>query len=175
MVREAFEAAIAEHADVGSKLHDVTLRNIESLVSDEKSVILVPVPHHGAQIIGHIRNGCRCFVTIDSPLADLIDAIRSASNGIRYWSDAIVDTASGCLQNSRKHHGPSNMSDCPLTGRELEVLELAAKGMQNKQIARHLKLSIYTVKNHIHRILEKMAAKNRWMAVRFSRDQGWIE
>lgn len=52
-----------------------------------------------------------------------------------------------------------------LTRRELEVLGLVAEGLANKQIARRLHISMYTVKNHIHNILEKTQTQTRYEAV----------
>ncbi|WP_457648151.1 response regulator transcription factor [Profundibacter sp.] len=49
----------------------------------------------------------------------------------------------------------------PLTKRETQVIEHVVGGMQNKEIARKLKLSEHTVKLHIHHIISKMSAKNR--------------
>ena len=46
-----------------------------------------------------------------------------------------------------------------LTGREVEILRLIAhQNLSNKQIARELRLSIHTVKNHVHSIIEKLSA-----------------
>lgn len=53
-----------------------------------------------------------------------------------------------------------------LTNREIEVLRLVAQGYGNKQIAKHLKLSIYTIKNHLHNILEKTGTQSREEAAR---------
>ena len=48
-----------------------------------------------------------------------------------------------------------------LTSREQEVATLVAKGLSNKEIARHLNLEEGTVKIHLHNIYEKLAIKNR--------------
>ena len=48
-----------------------------------------------------------------------------------------------------------------LTARELEVLALIERGLSNKQIARQLCISLPTVKNHVHSILEKFGAGSR--------------
>jgi DNA-binding NarL/FixJ family response regulator len=48
-----------------------------------------------------------------------------------------------------------------MTKREREIIELIAEGLANKQIAFKLNLSIYTVKSHVHNILEKMALNTR--------------
>jgi LuxR family transcriptional regulator, maltose regulon positive regulatory protein len=53
----------------------------------------------------------------------------------------------------------------PLTGRELEVLELLADGKPNQAIAEELVVSLDTVKSHVTHILDKLSADNRTEAV----------
>jgi DNA-binding NarL/FixJ family response regulator len=48
-----------------------------------------------------------------------------------------------------------------MTNRESEIVKLIAEGLANKEIALKLNLSIYTVKSHVHNILEKMALNTR--------------
>jgi len=48
-----------------------------------------------------------------------------------------------------------------MTKREREIIVLIAEGMSNKEIAQRLNLSTYTVKSHVHNILEKMALHSR--------------
>ena len=48
-----------------------------------------------------------------------------------------------------------------MTKREREIIVLIAQGMGNKEIAQRLALSPYTVKSHVHNILEKMALHSR--------------
>lgn len=65
-------------------------------------------------------------------------------------------------------------ADSPLTERETEILRLVAGNLANKQIARSCCLSLYTVKNHVHAILEKLHAASRREAVSKARRRGWI-
>lgn len=57
-----------------------------------------------------------------------------------------------------------------LTKREMEVLELVQRGLQNKSIANDLKLSGHTVKIHLHNIISKLGARNRTEAAAIYRD-----
>lgn len=52
-----------------------------------------------------------------------------------------------------------------LTQREREVLRYIARGLTNRQIARQLVVSVATIQNHVHSILEKLEVSNRTMAV----------
>ena len=62
----------------------------------------------------------------------------------------------------------------PLTPRELEVFELLAKGLNNRDIAAALGISTHTAKFHVAQILEKTAAASRTEAVRQGLRLGWI-
>lgn len=63
---------------------------------------------------------------------------------------------------------------CPLTHRQLQLVELVAKGMSNKEIAASLNLSEFTVKNHIHRIMRQVNADDRHQVVDFVRAAGSV-
>lgn len=54
-----------------------------------------------------------------------------------------------------------------LTGRELQVLELIARGLADRQIARALTISLHTVNAHNRAIFRKLGARNRVMAARY--------
>lgn len=61
-----------------------------------------------------------------------------------------------------------------LTQRELEVLELVSKGMQSKEIADKLFLSVFTINNHRQKILEKTNSSNSGEAVIYARNLGLL-
>ncbi len=63
----------------------------------------------------------------------------------------------------------------PLSPRETEVLQLMARGLQNKEIAAQLVISERTVKFHVSSILGKLGAGNRTEAVTMALQQGIIE
>ena len=62
----------------------------------------------------------------------------------------------------------------PLTLRELQVLDYLRDEFLNKEIARELGVSLHTVKNHVHKILEKLGATTRREAVRRALEQGIV-
>ena len=62
----------------------------------------------------------------------------------------------------------------PLTERELEVLQLIASGLPNREIARELVVAVSTVKSHINHIYGKLDVKNRTQAVARARTLGLL-
>ena len=69
---------------------------------------------------------------------------------------------------------PSREMVEPLSSRELEILELVAKGLTNQQIAEQLFLSLATVKWHTHNIYGKLGVHNRTQAVAKARALGML-
>lgn len=72
--------------------------------------------------------------------------------------------------------GEVDQSGAPplLTAREREVLQWVAGGLQNKEIAQTLDLSLATVRNHIHNILEKLDVHSKLEAVSLAFRNGWV-
>jgi DNA-binding CsgD family transcriptional regulator len=62
----------------------------------------------------------------------------------------------------------------PLTRREGEILGWVASGLQNKEVAQKLGISLATVRNHIHNILEKLQVHSKLEAVSLAFRQGWV-
>jgi DNA-binding CsgD family transcriptional regulator len=71
--------------------------------------------------------------------------------------------------------GPVSVAKAPpLTDREKEILRWVAAGLQNKEIAHKLGISLATVRNHIHNILEKLDVHSKLEAVSLAFRQGWV-
>jgi DNA-binding NarL/FixJ family response regulator len=66
------------------------------------------------------------------------------------------------------------VSTFPLSGREVEILDHIARGSSNKEIAKSLKISDQTVKNHITSILKKLSVDDRTAAVVYALRRHWI-
>ena len=69
---------------------------------------------------------------------------------------------------------PEIPEDPPLTEREREILHWVAAGLQNKEIAHRLDISLATVRNHIHRILEKLEVHSKLEAISLAFRRGWV-
>ncbi len=65
-------------------------------------------------------------------------------------------------------------ADLGITPRELEILELIARGMSNREIAEKLFVSENTVKTHSSRVFDKLGARRRTQAVQFGKESGLL-
>jgi DNA-binding CsgD family transcriptional regulator len=73
-------------------------------------------------------------------------------------------------------HGATSLAkEPPLSGRECEVLRWVAAGLQNKEIAQKLGISLATVRNHVHSILGKLEVHSKLEAVLLAYRQGWVK
>lgn len=77
------------------------------------------------------------------------------------------------------HARPSKMaladdSPAPLTAREKDVLGRMAEGLQNKEIAQKLDISLATVRNHVHNLLEKLGVHSKLEAISLAYRAGWV-
>jgi ATP/maltotriose-dependent transcriptional regulator MalT len=73
------------------------------------------------------------------------------------------------MAQSRDSITSQRADDSNLTQRERQVLALMADRMSNQEIADELSLSLYTVKNHVHNILEKLQVDDRFDAIDHAR------
>ncbi|CAM5244936.1 Two-component system response regulator DesR OS=Streptomyces violarus OX=67380 GN=FHS41_004121 PE=4 SV=1 [Streptomyces violarus] len=107
-----------------------------------------------------LASGLGGLVLKSSP-AHLSDAIRSVHEGRRVFDTELTLAAWG-------------NTGCPLTEREMEILQLAAAGDDINEIAVKLSLSPGTVRNYLATTVRKMDARNRLDAVRIASMSGWI-
>jgi DNA-binding NarL/FixJ family response regulator len=118
----------------------------------------------------YIEAGAAGYILKDSSLKELIHVIRLAQKG-----EAQVSTrmAGAMMQRlfrlARVFSAVENRmdGDVRLTSRELEVLRFIGEGLTNQEIAARLVVEVGTVKNHVHRILEKLNVSSRQEAASY--------
>ena len=121
------------------------------------------LPLYPAQLL---RAGAGAFLTKDTPLAELAEAVG------RFWDgelvvDPTVARTMFTVVGSEGARSPadSRVSEIRLTPTERKVMELAAEGLLVKQIAARLGLSPLTVKNHLARVRRRLGATDKAHAV----------
>ncbi len=173
--REAIEEVRKFAPDV--VVMDVSMPELNGIegtrqICDEftKTRVLALSMHRDSVYVREIlRAGARGYLLKDSEDDDLVKAIRLIHRGEAFLSPAISDAV---LADYRKH--VTNPIDT-LTGREREILTMAALGKTNKEIANTLNLSVYTIESHRGSVMEKLNLHNTGDIVRFALRSGLID
>lgn len=145
------------------------------------AVILMTAYDDEEQLFNAVRVGAAAYFLKDLGPSELMDGIRRVSRGEYLINESVLSkpmVASQVLkQFSDFASGDKDVEPLfiPLSNREIEVLEQIARGNSNKEIARTLKISDQTVKNHITSILRKLAVNDRTQAVVYALRHGWIK
>jgi len=100
--------------------------------------------------------------------SELLQTARTVGLGPSELRQVMYELPTGPSQR-RRHVDP-----CPLSGRELGVLQRLAEGKVYKQIAHELTLSTSTVRTHLHNIYGKLGAVDRAQAVLIATERGWL-
>ena len=121
---------------------------------------LIPIQE---DILRFVEAGVSGFILKDATVAEFTKTIRSVAVGEK----VLPPLMAGSLFSQIVDYGVKELSPLKLaesvrmTKREREIVELIAEGLANKEIAFKLNISIYTVKSHVHNILEKMTLNTR--------------
>lgn len=131
----------------------------------EVQILVLTTYESDADVIRAVEVGATGFLLKDAPREELFAAIRVTSEGKSPLSPAV---AARLMQRMR---GPAENA---LSAREIEVLELVARGTSNKEIAKALWVSETTVKSHMLHIFEKLGVTDRTAAVTAALRRGII-
>lgn len=118
-----------------------------------------------SDVVRALEAGARGYVLKAGPPEELFRAVRGAAAGALALAPEVVGELVGQVVSP----------DVDLTGREVEVVRLAAEGLSNRAIAQALFLSEATVKTHLVRIYRKLKVENRAAAVTEAARRGLIQ
>jgi DNA-binding NarL/FixJ family response regulator len=126
-------------------------------------VIMMDILPTQADTYAYVEAGVAGFVMKDASLRELTHAIRLVSEGKQVLPKQLTDSLFSQIvdHSMAEHRGDFLHRAVRMTRRESEIIMLVADGLTNKEIARQLNLSPYTVKSHIHNILEKLSLRTR--------------
>lgn len=141
----------------------------------ETRVLLLTMHQDPTLLREALRLGAAGYVLKRSAESGLLAAIRTVAAGDLY----IDPTMAASVVQRKGGAGPGARvpQELPhgLTGRELEVLKLAAQGYGNKEIAARLFISVKTVETHRLNINEKLGIRSRVELIRFARQAGLLD
>jgi DNA-binding NarL/FixJ family response regulator len=141
-------------------------------------VVMLTVSESEDHLFDAIRFGAHGYLLKDLRPEQLYDLFRSVMRGESPVSPAIAgrllaEIRDGAMTRRVPAASPGALSGAPaITRRELEVLQLVADGLSNKEIGARLWITEGTVKNHVHNALEKLQLENRIQAAAYIVRQG---
>jgi DNA-binding NarL/FixJ family response regulator len=152
-------------------LLDLGLRNQNSIqvvklikkhFEETKIVVMDLIPLQ-ADVFEFVQLGVSGFILKDASIAEFLKTIRSVYQGAQVLPPHLTGSLfSQIVEHAINGSRPSTIVESVrMTKREKQVIELIADGSTNKEIAQKLHLSTYTVKSHVHNILEKLALNTR--------------
>lgn len=151
---------------------DATIEILD--ISPDTNVVLLTVHEEDDLLFGAIRSGAKGYLLKYISANVLLSRLRALADGDFAMEPAEKQRIMAEFARSSAPRKPHDDSATSLTDREIEVLQLMGDRATNREIALQLHISPYTVKNHVHNILEKLQAPDRYEAVRVAVDRGII-
>ena len=133
-------------------------------------VLMMTMSADDDAVVAAMRAGARGYVVKGAGREELLHAIRTVAAGGAVFSPTVADRMGRYFTGMAT--GTGQQAFPQLTSRELEVLDLVARGLENRRIARTLHLSDKTVRNHVSNVLTKLAVEDRSEAIARARAAG---
>lgn len=153
------------------------LTAIEQLreLHSEVAVIILTTYNEDEMMLRGLQLGARGYLLKDTDRETLLNTIRAAARGESLFKPEVVQRVLSVQapSPSPRQTGPPP-DDIELTPRELEVLQAAATGERNKEIALRLDISPRTVKAHLTSVYNKLGVDSRAAAVAIAAQKGWL-
>jgi DNA-binding NarL/FixJ family response regulator len=125
------------------------------------------------EVLPYAESGIDGYVSREGAVEDVVRAVISALHGELICSRTIAAALQRRVARLALRQTASSLFPASqLTRREEQVVKSLRLGMTNKQIASSLHISVSTVKNHVHNVLEKLGCRTRLEVAARLRDQG---
>jgi DNA-binding NarL/FixJ family response regulator len=131
-------------------------------------IIILTISDEEEDLFEAIRAGASGYLLKDIPLDEVADTVRAVHGGQSLINPSMAAKLLTEFAAMAKRDDDERTEELPaprLTDREMQVLKLVARGMNNRDIAKELFISENTVKNHVRNILEKLQIHSRMEAV----------
>lgn len=161
-------------------LFDMSLKNLDDLSVVEvltkdfpnSRVIGMGLIPTQSDIVEFVSAGASGFILKDATVREFIKTIKDVSQGSKVLPPQFTGSLfAHVIEQAVKRRKGRLASAVTMTKREREILVFIAEGMSNKEIAARLNVAVYTVKSHIHNIMEKLALHSRLQIAKYTRDE----
>jgi DNA-binding NarL/FixJ family response regulator len=142
-------------------------RAMKEVVPSAK-IVMLTISDEEEDLFEAIRAGASGYLLKDLPLDEVADTVRAVHGGRSLINPSMAGKLLTEFATLAKRDAEERAQQVPaprLTEREMQVLKLVARGMNNRDIAKELFISENTVKNHVRNILEKLQIHSRMEAV----------
>ena len=149
-------------------------------VAPSAKIVILTISDEEEDLFEAIRAGASGYLLKDIPLDEVAEAVRAVHGGQSLINPSmagklLTEFATLAKRDTEEEETAQHVAPPKLTDREMEVLKLVARGMNNRDIAKELFISENTVKNHVRNILEKLQIHSRMEAVMIAVRQKLIE
>ncbi|HSW56324.1 MAG TPA: response regulator transcription factor [Ignavibacteriaceae bacterium] len=135
----------------------------------QAKIIVMDLAPVQADILQYVKAGANGFILKDASLNDLLITIRTVYDGATVLPPMLVDSLFSQIVDHAVREGKFKIKQAVrMTKREHEVILHLGEGMSNKEISQKMHVSTYTVKSHIHNIMEKLALHTRLEIANYS-------
>ena len=142
-----------------------TKLQLEAGDSPLPKALLIGMKDDSDQFLAAVRGGATGYLLEDASTSDVVRAVRATFRGEAVCSPKFCASLFQTLSQTAAAGGAQTFTAPALNLRQQRLVALIASGMTNKEIASHLNLSEFTIKNHIHRIMKQFNAGSRSQAV----------
>ncbi|OAV59946.1 response regulator [Enteractinococcus helveticum] len=167
-------------------LMDLQMPNLDGIAATRElaaqgmNVLVLTTYDHDDYVFGAVRAGAAGFLLKTAETAEIINAVQRVAAGqgaivpevSRRIFAAVAGSDAASTETDEAVGTAAGLDE--LTDRELHVLTEIGHGRSNKQIARHLGISLGTTKTHVSHILEKLGIDSRTQAALVARDAGLL-
>ena len=160
-VRESKPHIVLVDAALGNQDSHRLVESVMQEVPESKVIVMDLLPDR-EDVIAFIKAGASGFIVKDATVDDVVRTIRAVAEGGQVVPPALTGTLlSHIVDQALTRDSASVVAAVRMTKRERGITELIAEGLSNKEIAQRLNIATYTVKSHVHNILEKLALHSR--------------
>lgn len=140
--------------------------------SERTRIIVLSMHANEAHVVEALRSGASGYLLKESSSSELIGAVHAIMEGRRFLSPSLAERALDAYieRVGKPVEDPYDM----LTARERQVLQLAAEGHSNAEIAERLSIGVRTVETHRSNVLHKLSLKNQSELIRYAVQRGLL-
>ena len=154
-----------------------SLRVVEIVKKEfpQAKVIVMDLAPAQGDILQFVKAGAAGFILKDATVDEFLTTIRSVADGAKVLPPILGDSLFSQIIEHAIDGGKANINKAiRMTKREQEVIGYFSEGLSNKEIGQRLHIATYTIKSHVHNIMEKLALHTRLEVANYTYTDGTL-